>query len=310
MEKKTLLTSGKLSVEFKEFINREYPEIKCLQTDTAEEIAEILPQANYVAGFNFLDGYDISHLEWIHSFGAGVDSFMQLTIPENCMLSKTTGKMGQRMGEYCLTFVLEDLKQSLAIHQNQDKKDWHTPEQKSLFDQSIYILGTGYVGQEIAKIFIPLAKSVTGVNSSGQDSDEFTNCISVDTLFQDGIKDHSILINALPLTRKTRGLIDEKIFKKLTNCMLINVGRANTINEEDLISALSNNNIRKAVLDVFEKEPLEQSSPIWENSKCIVTPHLSGPTTIKDITESFIIAYNQLKTGMVNSQFINKEKGY
>ena len=62
---------------------------------------------------------EISHLEWIHSFGAGVDSFMKLNLPKDCTLTKTKGKMGQRMSEYCLTYILQDLNKTDLFKINQ-----------------------------------------------------------------------------------------------------------------------------------------------------------------------------------------------
>ncbi|MBK6264728.1 hypothetical protein JKA74_06740 [Marivirga sp. S37H4] len=310
MNKKTLLTSGKLSKEFKGFIDKNYKEIKCLQTNNPDEIAEILPEADFVAGFNFLEGHNISHLKWIHSFGAGVDSFLKLPIKENCHLSKTTGKMGKRMAEYCLAFVLEDLKQLLTIHENQQNKKWSTPKQRYLFQQNVYILGTGYVGTEIAKLFNPLTTNVTGVNSGSSHASVFDQCYKWDDLKKVGIPDNSIIINTLPLTAKTINLLDKDFFENLRNCMLVNIGRAGTIKETDLITALSNHNIRKAILDVFNEEPLSHNSPLWHHSGCIVTPHLAGPTSIEDVTESFTIAYNDMKRGRVGSQFVNKLREY
>lgn len=310
MNKKTLLTSGRLSEEFKLFIDKEFPEIQCVRAESPEEIKDLLPHANYIGGFNFLNGYTIDHIEWIHSFGAGVDSFMQITLPENCLLSKTTGKMGIRMGEYCLAYILEDLKQVDKIHQNQEKKVWDQLKQASLLHQSVYLLGTGYVGTEIAKVLKPLAKKLIGINSSGKSNAIFDRSITIDSIDAKSIEAGSIVINALPLTNKTTNLLNENFFQHLSNSLFINVGRGGTIQNKDLLQALSNGNVRKAVLDVFEEEPLNDDSPFWYHPKCFVTPHLAGITDIDDVSESFRIAYDQLRNSSDKSQFIHKERGY
>jgi len=78
MPTKNILTYGNLADGFKAFIDKEYPELNCLLAKDKQEVEQFLPEAQYVAGFNFLSKMEISHLEWIHSFGAGVDSFMKL----------------------------------------------------------------------------------------------------------------------------------------------------------------------------------------------------------------------------------------
>lgn len=310
MNKKILLTAGRLSEEFKSFIDKEFPEIECLQAETTDEIEALLPGANYIGGFNFLNGFPIDHIEWIHSFGAGVDSFMQINLPKDCLLSKTTGKMGIRMGEYCLAYILEDLKQIDNIHANQQKKVWDQLPQSSLLNQEVYLLGTGYVGTEIAKILKPLSKKLTGINSSGSMNPYLDDSIAIDTIVTEKISTGSIIINSLPLTAKTEKVVNQNFFQYLHNCLFINVGRGGTVDDKALIEALENGNVRKAVLDVFEEEPLNDHSPLWQHPQCFITPHLAGVTDINDVTESFKIAYNQLNNSLEKTQFIQKERGY
>ncbi|PTB91302.1 hypothetical protein C9994_15785 [Marivirga lumbricoides] len=291
-------------------MDKEFPEIKCVRAESPQEIKDLLPTANYVGGFNFLNGYEIDHIEWIHSFGAGVDSFMQISIPENCLLSKTTGKMGIRMGEYCLTYILEDLKQVDKIHTNQQKKVWDQLKQSSLRHQEVYFLGTGYVGTEIAKILKPLSKKLIGINSRGNENAIFDQSIAFDSINPDSITAGSIIINSLPLTDKTEKLVNKGFLQHLKNCLFINVGRGGTVDHEALLVALDQGHIRKAVLDVFEEEPLNKESSLWIHPKCFITPHLAGITDIFDVTESFKMAFEQLNHADKSNQFIQKKRQY
>lgn len=310
LKNKTLLTSGDLSSEFKDFIDESYPEINCLHAKNREEVVKLLPQAQLAAGFNFLKGHDISHLNWIHSFSAGVDSYMGLTIPKDCLLSKTTGKMGNRMGEYCLAYVLEDLKQMEIMHQNQKLKAWVQLKQHRLYHQNIYIIGTGYVGTEIAKIFKPLANSVEGINTSGDLKENFDNCISWARINENTIQENSIIINTLPAAIGTFNLVGKEFFRKIKNCLFLNVGRGATVNEDDLLLALAKKQVRKAVLDVMVTEPLPVKSALWHHPQIIITPHISGVTTVSDIIESFNMAYESFNAGKTNELFVNIQRGY
>lgn len=310
MENKTLLISGDLSDVFKDFMDDSYPEINCILAKNKEEVTKFLPQANYVAGFNFLNGQDITHLEWIHSFSAGIDSYASLNIPESCLLSKTTGKMGNRMGEYCLAYVLADLKQMETMHHNQSLKAWIQLKQERLYYQNIYIIGTGYVGSEIAKIFKPLAQSVKGINTNGELKQNFDDCIAWNEIKENTIEENSIIINTLPFTKRTFNLVDKGFFKNLKNCLFINVGRGATVNEDDLQLALSKKQLRKAILDVMGKEPLPVKSPLWDHPQIVITPHISGLTSLKDIIDSFNMAYESYNSGNTNELFVDVKRGY
>lgn len=73
------------------------------------------------------------------------------------------------------------------------------------------------------------------------------------------------VVNILPSTEQTKGLLNGEVLK---NCeekkaVFINVGRGNIIRETDLVRALKKGWISGAILDVFEEEPLPQTSELW-----------------------------------------------
>lgn len=310
MPKKNILTYGHLAEGFQAFIAKEYPELNCLLAKSKEEVKQLLPKANYAAGFNFLSKQDISHLEWIHSFGAGVDSFMKLNLPDQCTLTKTKGKMGQRMSEYCLTYILQDLNKTELYKRNQASKIWDQVVPKSLSKQSVIIFGTGNVSTDIAQVLQPMVKNIVGVNTTGKNKEFFDVCIPFDKLDMDNFEASSIIINTLPATESTKNLFNIEYFKSLENVLFINIGRGNSVDENDLIEALDQNHIRQAVLDVFKEEPLPNDSPLWEHPQCIVTPHISGITLLEDVKQSFKLAYEAIKSGEENKLHVNTEKGY
>ncbi|MCH7651734.1 MAG: D-2-hydroxyacid dehydrogenase, partial [Nitrospinae bacterium] len=59
-------------------------------------------------------------------------------------------------------------------------------------------------------------------------------------------------------------------------CLLYNVGRGNVIREADLVQALREKRIAGAYLDVFETEPLPESSELWDMENVLIQPHLSA----------------------------------
>ena len=87
----------------------------------------------------------------------------------------------------------------------------------------------------------------------------------------------------LPLTEKTKYLFDMEKFKKMRNTsIIVNIARGKIVKENDLIAALADNEIGGAVLDVFEEEPLNTDSLIWDNPQIVATPHNSFVSQLND----------------------------
>lgn len=97
------------------------------------------------------------------------------------------------------------------------------------------------------------------------------------------------IVNTLPSTKQTKGLLSGKVLKSCKNSpVLINVGRGNVIDEKSILNSLENKWISKAILDVFEIEPLPKESLLWKHPDVIVTPHIAARTFAKDISKLFI----------------------
>jgi glyoxylate/hydroxypyruvate reductase A len=86
-----------------------------------------------------------------------------------------------------------------------------------------------------------------------------------------------ILICLLPLTPETRGILNSELFAALPKgAFVINVARGGHLIEEDLVAAIDSGHLAGATLDVFQTEPLPESSPLWKHPKITVTPHVAA----------------------------------
>ena len=102
----------------------------------------------------------------------------------------------------------------------------------------------------------------------------------------------------LPLTDETRGMFNGEMFSHFKDgSVLVNISRGAVVNENDLIKALENGKPSGAVLDVFENEPLDESSKLWDMKNVIITPHNSFVSP-KNNARLFKLAYDNLKTSM------------
>ncbi|NHV96711.1 MAG: D-glycerate dehydrogenase [Thaumarchaeota archaeon] len=84
----------------------------------------------------------------------------------------------------------------------------------------------------------------------------------------------------LPLTEQTKGLINEKRLRLMKpTSYLINTSRGAIVDEKALIKALKEGWIKGAALDVYEKEPLPEDSPLLKLDNLVLTPHIGSATT-------------------------------
>jgi phosphoglycerate dehydrogenase-like enzyme len=91
------------------------------------------------------------------------------------------------------------------------------------------------------------------------------------------MEESDYLTVTLPLTPATRKFVGAKeIAAMRPGAYIVNIGRGEVIDEQAMIEALRGGKIGGAGLDVFEHEPLEASSPLWDLENVILTPHMSG----------------------------------
>jgi len=82
---------------------------------------------------------------------------------------------------------------------------------------------------------------------------------------------------AAPLTGETRGVLDAQRLALLRpRAIVVNVARGSLVDERALTAALAGGRLRGAVLDVFEREPLDAGSPLWSLPNVLLTPHVSA----------------------------------
>lgn len=311
IKKIDLVTYGRLGNEFKNYINSSHPEINISLPLSENELISEINKSNAYAGFNHLANCDISTLKWIHSFGAGVDSFLDLDeMNESILISRTTGNLGRKMGEYCLTYILNNLKNVFPTFLNQRHNLWEQQEQKYLADQRVLITGTGHIGCGIASILTGLCSRVSGINRSNKCPKEFDRVFSFDQMEEIKKENFNIVINTLPKTKETINIITSQFLAVFEQIQFINVGRGDTVNPNVLIEGIKNKSIDRATLDVFEIEPLDSQSELWNNSNIDITPHQSGLTSIEDVIASFEKSYSAIISGKIDSLFVNNSNGY
>lgn len=150
----------------------------------------------------------------------------------------------------------------------------------------IGILGLGFMGRQIARSLAALGYPVTSLTRHPPDPEPGVTHLTQDrrAAFLAGT---DILINVLPMTPETRGLLDRALFDALPRgAALIHMGRGGQLVEEDLLAALDSGQLSGASLDVFATEPLPRGHPFWDHPKILVTPHIAGEAEAGAVVEN------------------------
>ena len=147
-------------------------------------------------------------------------------------------------------------------------------ELKELNGKTVCIVGCGSVGEECAKRFAAFGNKIIGVDLLVTENSVFNKMVPI-TQIEKVLPESDIIILSLPLTEKTRGMFDEKMFAKMkVGSVFVNISRGGVVETQSLINAVKNK-LFGAVLDVFEQEPLDSSHELWDLENVILTPHNS-----------------------------------
>jgi glyoxylate/hydroxypyruvate reductase len=275
-----------------------------------EVTEEDLRWADAFVSFNTKTQYDYSHVKWVHSLGAGVDSLLfKKQWYEDVLLTRTICSFGQRIAEYCLSYILKDLQYHDQFHQAKTHKKWKPITPKLLSDQKVMIYGTGEIGQKTAQLFSSFGVEVYGVSLSGKQKDYFKEVISIDDHLS-RLSDINYVINTLPLTESTDKLFNDTFFKGVSNIGFLNVGRGKSIDEQALLNALNDEHVRFAVLDVFAIEPLPEDNPLWSHPNVTITPHISAVTTPNEGVDCFVETLKNIEVNKPLHNIVDVNKGY
>ncbi len=266
--------------------------------------------ADAFVSFNMKGEFDYRKLKWVHSLGAGVDKFLlEKEWPENVLLTRTICSFGQRIAEYCLSYLLKDLQLHDSFKDVQANKKWQPATPKLLNEQKVIVYGTGEIGQSVAKILSYFGVEVYGVSLSGKQKNGFNKVLNLDGHYEI-LNEMDYLINTLPLTEQTFGLFDETIYNKLSNAGFINVGRGASVKDEALLNALKQQTVSFAVLDVFTEEPLPTGNALWSHPNVRITPHISAVTTAREGVDCFVETLRNLEENASLDNIVDVNRGY
>lgn len=220
----------------------------------------------------------LDDLKWLQLTSAGADKIVYGgAVSPNTLLTNASGAFGEIIAEYVIGGILCLYRDLFTYRNNQRGKIWKdTKKERMIFGSRTLILGCGNIGKCVSERLRAFGAFTAGVRRSREKCAAFDETYSVE-LLDELLPLADIIVCALPRTPETEHLLNRErmsLIKK--DALVVNVGRGSVIDTDALCGKLKSGELSGAVLDVFEQEPLEESSPLWEMENVLITPHISG----------------------------------
>lgn len=217
-----------------------------------------------------------TNLRFIQLTSAGFDRVpMEEVERRKIKICNARGVYGIPMAEFAVAGVLQLYKQSRFFAKNQKDHGWNKHRGLlELWGKQVTIVGCGNIGQECAKRFAAFDSRVVGVDIFEAALPYIEKMYHISRL-QEVLPDSDVVVLTLPLTPQTKHLFSTDAFAKMKKgALIVNIARGGVVDTQALIAALQDH-LGGAVLDVFEEEPLQSDSPLWDMDNVLVTPHNS-----------------------------------
>ncbi|MDO2441602.1 glyoxylate/hydroxypyruvate reductase GhrA [Enterobacter nematophilus] len=256
-------------------------------------------------------------LKAVFALGAGVDSILSKLkahpemLPEEIPLFRLedTG-MGQQMQEYAVSQVLHWFRRFDDYQAFKQQAHWEPLPDYRHEDFTIGILGAGVLGSKVAEALAPWGFPLRCWSRSRKDYPGVESFAGTDELpaFLSGTR---VLINLLPNTAETVGIINEALLNQLVDqSYLMNLARGVHLVEPDLLKALDSGKLKGAMLDVYSREPLPEESPLWRHPRVAMTPHVAAVTRPAEAVAYISHTIGEIEKGNPVTGQVDRQRGY
>ncbi len=250
-------------------------------------------------------------LIWIQSLWAGVEKLINEGLNKQVKLVRLVDpQLSKTMAEAALAWTLYLQRNMPEYAKQQANRQWKQLLPITANELSIGVLGAGTLSIAAMQTLKKFDYQVSCWSRTAKQLDGIKSYSGL-TGLQSMVSKTNILINLLPLTDETYHLLDMNTLSQLPiGAKLINFSRGAVIDTQALLQLLDSEHLSHAVLDVFEHEPLAITSPLWDNPKITVLPHISAPTN--RVTAVKIVAANviEYRKNQITPDFVNIERGY
>ncbi|WP_066413096.1 D-2-hydroxyacid dehydrogenase [Halorubrum aethiopicum] len=219
--------------------------------------------------------------DWIQTLNSGVDSYdLDGLADRGIAVTNAAGVAANPIAEQVLGYLLVfERRIHRGIRQQERDGIWRRYSAGELRGKTLGIVGVGAIGTRVAELASAFDVEVIGTKRTPETAPDVVDEAYPPSGLPDVLARSDYVVLACPLVEATRGLIGAEEFMSMrSDAVLVNVARGEVVEESALETALQQNRIRGAALDVFEEEPLPPESPLWDLPNAVITPHMAGTT--------------------------------
>lgn len=258
--------------------------------NTFEEAFELAPNAE-IGWFDMHDQTQMAaairaapKLKWLNSIYAGVDGLpLDLLRQRGTVVTNGAGINAVAISEYVVMGMLSVAKGYREVIRAQDRHEWlsDSPGKMELYGSKALLLGYGAIGKQIEKRLKGFGVDISVVRRSPD-----ANALGPNE-WRDRVGEYDWVILAVPATAETDGMIGvAELSAMKATATLINIARGTVVDQRALASALRDEQIAAAFLDVTTPEPLPSDDALWNLPGAHITMHLSGRSQDKMFVRS------------------------
>ena len=252
-------------------------------------------------------------LRWTQAMSAGVDNWLALPdLPAGLTLTCARGTHTESMPENIIGALFHVAKPYAQVAEHQKQSKWVHTVAQPLTGKTLGILGLGAIGQEVARIAVALGMHVIGTKRRPTRIPNVAEVLAPEQT-DEVLAQSDFVLLLLPATPDTENFINAKRLAKMkSSAWLLNFGRGQIINDNDLMAATKEKKIAGALLDVFRQEPLPSEHPFWKAPGIIVLPHIGGPHPQRDrfVARLFVENLKRFLDGEPLKEVVDRKAGY
>jgi glyoxylate/hydroxypyruvate reductase A len=251
-------------------------------------------------------------LRLIQSLWAGVNSLLNdASVPTDVPLARMVDPaMNDAMAQTALWAVLGLHRGFFECAQHQREHRWGVHAQRRADEIDVAVLGLGQMGSRVARSLVREGYRVIGWSERAKAIDG-VRCHAGAAALPTVLGQAHIVVNLLPLTAATAGLLDARTLAALPDgAALVNLARGAHVVEADLLAVLDSGRLQRAVLDVFAIEPLPADHPFWGHPRVTVLPHIAAQTDPRSAAQVAASNVRALRAGRALQHLVDRSRGY
>jgi len=305
-----LLTQPQAPTPIAEHVRALAPEI-AVETDAARVDARAV---RCVVAYRLAPGVlsRFPNLRLLCAASSGVEKLLSVPdLPAQLPVVRVTDPMqAAQIAQYVCGHAIAHVRRFDVYRAQHAQRQWLRHPPPVMGSMRATVLGTGHTGAAVARMLTAVGFDVQGWSRSARAVDGVPS-ICGDQALAARLADTDVLVNTLPCTPQTRGLLNATRLSWLpAHAQLINVGRGEVLDDLALDDALRCGRLTSAVLDAHRQEPLPADAPQWRTPGLLVMPHVASQPSAQAVARTVVDALRREDAGQPHPNLVDRARGY